>query len=1108
MLRADWPNALNSDPYGKVITCATSACSAMPIAWTGHFDTATGISYQPNDHVLGRNALLIHSPWRVPPGKTWVEYRLRVPAGTPANLEFAIAMRPDSFGPDKSDGSTFSCAVIDESGEHELMREHSAVAEWKNFTLDLTPYAGKDFVLRLQVEPGPANSPSWDYSYFGDPAIVVGDPAAQAVDTAALVASPAFAAAAGGSLVALANNSSHGVTPSNLLPHTNTITADRDSYRFAYAAADCAVTYVYTPQTGTLDDFVATIDTTTPFMPAQGGGVTAVTRVDGNDETTFLRGGRAQSIELSPNADALHVVWAYPFGERTVTVRWRIGIRGKALTIDAACDDPILSGFTLGREGNVPLRKSFTLPYLLGSVNYLPAQQVFTCRYLDWTVSQSSQCPQGDATYDAKTDGTRNPMHESGYVSVSPHVAEVLPNIPNPPSPYLDVIGPRIMLDVWQHHNGTYAGDAENLLDLKDNGVDHLAIISHVWQHFGYDVKLPDHIPANPQFGSEVDLREFGRVATESGYVWSLHENYIDMYPDAPSYDESARVLRTDGTPSPGWFNAGTGVQSFGIKSTRSLGFAQQNSPEVHARYGTNAAYLDVHTCVPPWHQLDCDAAQPMAAMFQQKVLRDTELFQYERDTHGGPLFGEGNQHFYWAGRCDGVEAQVAAGEDHIPFLDFDLLKIHPQMVNHGMGYYERWFRRGYDHQWGFDTGTPEQVDKYRAQEIAYGHAGFIGAAQVTNVQWVAKEHHLMHPIQRLANTAKVSDIAYEVDGRLVPSGVALATGQRLRQCISYDSGLRVWVNWAEHAWNVEGRVLPQWGFLALGPGTIVETTLHHDLLGDYAECPEFIFCDARTSFTMPYINDVKNIEPQLAGFEWLGDNKVRLEYRWVVNDTFERDYNCYVHFTSPLVSTSGGIAFQQDHALPKSTSQWKPGEVVMDGPFEIAIPDDGLTEYSVVIGLFHGERVPLQGVSAPGSSILLGTLHVERDGDKVTSVRLEKVAEHDVDRSGQADFTAHLNRAGAWIDFGPVATNGSIKINRGARELIVFPYPRETSFSVELDPTRVASTAPGASDIIHVDALAAGDRAYLGTVPFSIKEGRIRFDVGMPKAGRYRVWW
>src|SRR5690606_28109076 len=136
----------------------------------------------------------------------------------------------------------------------------------------------------------------------------------------------------------------------------------------------------------------------------------------------------------------------------------------------------------------------------------------------------------------------------------------------------------------------------------------------------------PDHLPANPRFGGDEGMIAFGKAANECGYVWSLHENYIDMYPDAPSYDPTARPLLPDGSPSLGWYNAGTGVQAFGIKCTRELGFAKQNSPIIHERYGTNAAYLDVHTCVHPWHQLDHDAAEPMAAMMAIKIEKEKEL--------------------------------------------------------------------------------------------------------------------------------------------------------------------------------------------------------------------------------------------------------------------------------------------------------------------------------------------------------------------------------------------------------------------------------------------------------------------------------------------------
>ena len=209
-----------------------------------------------------------------------------------------------------------------------------------------------------------------------------------------------------------------------------------------------------------------------------------------------------------------------------------------------------------------------------------------------------------------------------------------------------------------------------------------------------------------------------------------------------------------------------------------------------------------------------------MAAMALGKVNSDTALFQFMRDSHGGPLFGEGHHQFYWAGCCDGVEAQVDGGEDHVPLLDFDLLKLHPQMVNHGMGYYERWFRRGYDMRWGRDAGSMEQIDKYRAQELAYGHAGFVGAAQTDNISWVAREHHLMHPVQRLYGASRPVEIRYEVEGQWVAASAAVVAGDTSRQRIRYQGGLTLWVNWRSEPWQIEGHLLPQWGFLATGPET------------------------------------------------------------------------------------------------------------------------------------------------------------------------------------------------------------------------------------------------------------------------------------------------
>ena len=63
---------------------------AMPVSWSGHFEPRAGVSYQDWGRVLGRRALLLHSPWHVPPGKTWVDYELALPRLTPIRLKTTL----------------------------------------------------------------------------------------------------------------------------------------------------------------------------------------------------------------------------------------------------------------------------------------------------------------------------------------------------------------------------------------------------------------------------------------------------------------------------------------------------------------------------------------------------------------------------------------------------------------------------------------------------------------------------------------------------------------------------------------------------------------------------------------------------------------------------------------------------------------------------------------------------------------------------------------------------------------------------------------------------------------------------------------------------------
>ncbi|MEI2725985.1 MAG: hypothetical protein V9H26_21465 [Verrucomicrobiota bacterium] len=309
-----------------------------------------------------------------------------------------------------------------------------------------------------------------------------------------------------------------------LLPCSNKLERTADGWRFSYAGADGPLTFTFKPVTGTLDDFTAQLGKGRPFLPATGGGATVARKRENKTEEILAHGGHV--AEVRREGDTLNVVWDYDLPDQPLRIAWSYRMQGKALVVSARCDQPMLSRFSLGNAA-APLRRTLNVPYLPGVVNYLPVEGAFVCRYLDWTQSHASECPQGEASYHFTTATNRNALAETGYIAVSPDVGEVLPNIPQPASPFLGVLGPRIMLDIWGHSEGSYAGDARKLRELKDLGVDHLAIIQHAWQHYGYDVKLPDHMPANADLGGDEGMKVVRqgrqRVRLSLGAARKLH---------------------------------------------------------------------------------------------------------------------------------------------------------------------------------------------------------------------------------------------------------------------------------------------------------------------------------------------------------------------------------------------------------------------------------------------------------------------------------------------------------------------------------------------------------------------------------------------------------
>jgi hypothetical protein len=281
--------------------------------------------------------------------------------------------------------------------------------------------------------------------------------------------------------------------------------------------------------------------------------------------------------------------------------------------------------------------------------------------------------------------------------------------------------------------------------------------------------------------------------------------------------------------------------------------------------------------------------------------------------------------------------------------------------------------------------------------------------------------------------------------------------------------------------------------------------------LGDYAECPAHVFADARTSFNLPYARPPLDIEPKLKEFKALGGNRFALTYEWIVNDKLAENYNSFVHFTNETAADGfSHIVFQADHKLPKPTSEWQPGDRIVDGPHEITVPDGDFTRFDIVIGLWvPTHRARLKGPDADDRRILLGELRVTRDGQHATDVQLvDTSARAAAMQADRLDFTAGLNPAGTRLDFGKIATDGSVKVNRAKNRLVVFPYPREREFTVTLNLPALLPSVKGDWSKAKVQALAAATQADMGRVAAQIAGGKLTWKCGGKGVGRYVVTW
>ncbi len=482
------------------------------------------------------------------------------------------------------------------------------------------------------------------------------------------------------------------------------------------------------------------------------------------------------------------------------------------------------------------------VPYLLGydgSVKYLPAEKLFFSYLVDWTKTNSA-VPVPRISYQPNLKGKTPPVEDLVVFTLSNEIDSVLPSIPNPVSPYRREIADRMVAEFWY---GSFDRIGETLDTYHWYGMDKVVAIIHRWQRYGYDVKLPDVFPPDPERGGVETLREVVKRAVGYGQRVAVHENYVDVYPDAPSWNEKDLMRVASGGLQDAW------GPSKHCSPSHMLEHAKIFMPVIEKELKTNACFLDVHSAQAPWFRPDFRADVPYSAQMKGTRLFTNQLWEYARKIYHGPVFGEGAYHWVHAGCIDSTMAQWSIGGRFFP--DFVLLKIRPLAINHGMGYYERWCL-GYGAQdWMLQTPDPFQMDDYRAAQVAHGHAANIGGQANRIIELTAKEYYLARPLTSRQVDSAVVEIRYADEaGWLTPSqGILRKAGEVRRVCVRYDNGMTMYVNRSGKVWNVDTEtVIGPAGFVARGKDCLAFTNNAKGYWFDYYGDPDQYFLDPRNS--------------------------------------------------------------------------------------------------------------------------------------------------------------------------------------------------------------------------------------------------------------------
>ncbi|MDY0168681.1 MAG: hypothetical protein RBS80_19185 [Thermoguttaceae bacterium] len=983
----------------------------LPVGWQGRDEATYGHLHIQSISLdrQSRETVAIHPPWRGSAGTLAVEYPLQLPDARPLTLRFAHAVTPDGQG----DGVTFRVRVVPldapEGQWGEVVYEqHSTAKDWSETgEADLGRFAGKAVRLQLESHPGPKHNTGWDQSYWAEPILTAGVPPTPA----------AFPPAESANSVLL-----------------GTVSPGREAFEVR----------VWPGNRGLLDSAVGFVggDRSLLFhgfqMRVLGG------RIDDVRSPLLLE--RVETEQTAAGYCVRHF-FTSPLGPFELVGRLAVreGVLQAAFELDNVPAMPPWQAVFLEDVAAGPFSREARQVYA-GHGHVVREPGPFALRFDGHRLATSF--------VGADFDGGLSLVQG---VDVAPDRFEVAPDrrhcslhaahrptftfIPAAnvwdgvkvwrdvnglePAGGVEKVAGRFVFDLW---GGRYGETAESLRRAFRYGLGGSMVIFHNWQRWGYDYRLPDIYPPNPDLGTQEELLDLIAACRESGTLFALHDNYIDFYPDADEFSYEKHIAFTrGGEPVKAWLNEGRNARSYRFRADSIEPFLKRNLALIRENLAPTAYFIDVWSSAPPYDYWTADG-RFFDQLYTRKVWGD--MFAWIRDYLGdnAPQISESG-HDQLIGRLDGAQTNhlrvgtpipdhyytwsvlnwPCAAAERTPWFD---AAHHDRFILHGAGYAGR-YAAGLDHRLhGIYS------DDYMATEVLTGHSGMVPepfSHQVVRKHWLLND--LMHglALKRIESVQYVGDDLH-------------------RQHVRWSEGAEVWVNRGESDWQVQGHVLPQYGFLARAPvegGTVEASVARRDgIISESVRTPRTLYVNGRLILDGPH-----RIQPGVTGVHYEGRRSFTLALQWQADDPIPGNYRPFLHFCDE----QGEILFQAGQD-PRAFETARQGTIVANAGGRILADAKPGDEFDLLAGLYDpegGARLALSGPATGDRRIRLGKLRVEGHGDEVTGVAWTPHEE-----PAEDPFLARHNPERKPIDFGAVVTAGGIRLHREGPALIVTPLP------------------------------------------------------------------